>query len=73
MVLGAFEGQPIKPVGYFQTKVVQQGDPSKPTVLRIYVSRCGINLIEQDGQVKLYITINPDQFGREFTRNYQYE
>ena len=63
-VLGAFEGQPIKPVGYFQTEVVRQEDSSQSAMLRIYVSRCGINLIGRDGQVKLHITINPDQFGR---------
>ena len=63
-VLGAFEGQPIKPVGYFQTTVVRQDDPGQSAMLRIYVSRCGINLIGRDGQVKLHITISPDQFGR---------
>ena len=52
-VLGAFEGQPIKPVGYFQTTVVRQDDPSQSAMLKIYVSRRGINLIGRDGQVKL--------------------
>ena len=38
-VLGAFEGQPIKPLGYFQT-LVKREDVSSPTaVLSIYVSR----------------------------------
>ena len=63
-VLGAFEGQPIKPVGYFQTTVVRQDDPSQSAMLKIYVSRHGINLIGRDGQVKLHITVSPDQFGR---------
>jgi len=59
-VLGAFEGQPIKPIGYFQTEVVQQNNPSHSAVVRIYVSRCGINLIGCDGQVKLHIAIKPE-------------
>ena len=37
-VLGAFEGQPIKPLGYFQ-KLVKRADlPSQTTVLSIYMS-----------------------------------
>jgi len=68
-VLGAFEGQPIKPIGYFQTEVVQQDDSRHPAVVRIDVSHCGINLIGHDGQVKLHITINPEQFGRVTATN----
>ena len=28
-VLGAFEGQPIKPIGYFQIEVIRQEDPTQ--------------------------------------------
>jgi len=68
-VLGAFEGQSIKPIGYFQTEVVQQDDPSHSAVVRIYVSRCGINLIGHDSQGKLHITIKPERFGRVTATN----
>ena len=68
-VLGAFEGQPIKPIGYFQTEVARQEDPTQSAMLSIYVSRCGINLIGRDGQAKLHIAINPDQFGRVAVTN----
>ena len=34
-VLGAFEGQPIKPLGYFQTLVKHEDLPSQATVLSI--------------------------------------
>ena len=61
-VLGAFEGQPIKPIGYFQTCVQRTDDPDRCAVLTIYVSRSGINLIGRDGQVKLHITVDPSQF-----------
>ena len=61
-VLGAFEGQPIQPIGYFQTQVQRIDDPGKPTVLTIYVSRRGVNLIGRDDQVKLHITVDPRQF-----------
>ena len=44
--------------------MVRQEDSSQSAMLRIYVSRCGINLIGRDGQVKLHITIKPEQFGR---------
>jgi len=47
-VLGAFEGQPIKPIGYFQTEVVQQDDPSHYAVVGFYVSCCGINMIGRE-------------------------
>ena len=61
-VLGAFEGQPIKPIGYFQTRVQRTDDPDRCAVLTIYVSHSGINLIGRDGQVKLHITVDPSQF-----------
>ena len=61
-VLGAFEGQPIQPMGYFHTQVQQTDEPGKSTMLTIYVSRRGVNLIGQDGQVKLHITVDPRQF-----------
>ena len=50
-VLGAFEGQPIHPIGYFQTTVQRQDDPTISSLLKIYVTQCGINLIGRDGQV----------------------
>ena len=53
-VLGAFEGQPIKPIGHFQTCVQRADDKEQFADLTIYVSHCGINLIGRDGQVKLH-------------------
>ena len=61
-VLGAFEGQPIHPIGYFQTTVQHQDDPTISSLLKIYITQRGINLIGRDGQVKLNITIHPEQF-----------
>ena len=61
-VLGAFEGQPIKPIRYFETQVQRTDDPNWCAVLKIYVSHRGINLIGRDGQVKLHITVDPSQF-----------
>ena len=61
-VLGVFEGQPIKPIGYFQTRIQHTDDPDRCAVLTIYVSHSGINLIGCDGQVKLHITVDPSQF-----------
>ena len=49
-VLGAFEGQPIKPLGYFETLVKCEDLPSQTTVLSIYVSRRGVNIMGRDGQ-----------------------
>ena len=40
-VLGAFEGQLIKPLGYFLTPVSQEDDTSKSTILAIHVSQRG--------------------------------
>ena len=39
-VLGVFEGQPIKPLGYFLTPV-SRDDTSKSTMLAIHVSQRG--------------------------------
>ena len=61
-VLDTFECQPIQPIGYFQTQVQRINDPGKPTVVTIYVSRRGVNLIGRDGQVKLQITADQRQF-----------
>ena len=56
------EGQPIKPIGYFQARVQRTDDKEQFTDLTIYVSHCGINLIGRDGQVKLHILVDPSQF-----------
>ena len=61
-VLGAFEGQPIHPIGYFLTTVQRQDDPTISSLLKIYVTQRGINLTGRDGQVKLNTTIHPEQF-----------
>ena len=62
-VLGAFEGQPIKPPGYFETLVKREDLPSQTTVLSIYVSCRGVNIMGRDGQKQLNIVIDPQQFG----------
>ena len=62
-MLGAFEGQPIKLLGYFQTLVKREDFPSQTTVLSIYVSHRGVNIMGQDGQKQLNIVIDPQQFG----------
>lgn len=62
-VLGAFEGQPIRPVGYFQTLVKHEDLLSQTTVLPIYVSRRGVNIIGKDGQKHLNIVMDPKRFG----------
>ena len=62
-VLGAFEGQPIHPMGYFQTEVLCDGYPQDPVVLQIYVSQNGINILGRDGLTKLNISITPDKYG----------
>ena len=49
-VLGAFEGQPIKPLGYFQTLVKREDLPSQTVMLSIYVSCRGVNIMGKDGQ-----------------------
>ena len=62
-VLGAFEGQPIRPVGYFETKVLRDDTTDHVAVLQIYVSQNGINILGRDGLTKLNITISPEMFG----------
>ena len=54
-VLLQYWGQPIKPIGYFQTCVQRADDKEQFADLTTYVSHCGINLIGCDGQVKLHI------------------
>ena len=62
-VLGAFEGQPIHPIGYFQTEVSCDGYSQDPVVLQIYVSQNGINILGRDGLTKLNISITPEKYG----------
>ena len=61
--LSAFEGQQIKPLGYFQTLVNWEDLPSQSAVMSIFVSWNGINIIGRDGQKQLSIVIDPQQFG----------
>ena len=70
-VLGAFEGQPIKPLGYFLTPVLQEDDTSKSATLPIYVSHRGVNIIGRDGLVQLSICVTPTQFGTTAVVNTQ--
>ena len=62
-VLGAFKGQPIHPMGYFQTEVSCEDQPQDPIILPIYVSHNRINILGCDGLTKLNISISPDKFG----------
>ena len=62
-VLGAFEGQPINPLGYFEAKVVRQDDSTKSAVITIYVPQKGINILGRDDQTKLSVSIDPTKFG----------
>ena len=66
-VLGAFEGQPIHPIGYFITEVSCEENPQKVTDLQIYVSHNGINILGRDGLTKLNNSISLDKFGRVAT------
>ena len=66
-VLGAFEGQPIRPVGYFEAKVSREDTSQRVVILQIYVAQNGINIIGRDGITKLNITLTPDMFGRVAT------
>ena len=66
-VLGAFEGQPIHPLGYFEAKVSREGEVQNVAVLQMYVSQKGINIMGRDGLTKLNITITPEMFGRVAT------
>ena len=60
-VLGAFEGQPIKPLGFFVTPVLREDDNCKSTTLPIHVSQGGVNIIGRDGIVSLNICVTPTQ------------
>ena len=62
-VLGAFEGQAIHPMGYFQTEISCDGYPKDPVMLQIYVSHNGINILGRDGLTKLNISITPEKYG----------
>ena len=62
-VLGAFEGQAIHPMGYFQTEISCDGYPKDPVMLQIYVSHNGINILGRDGLTKLNISITLDKYG----------
>jgi len=62
-VLGAFEGQPIKPLGYFEARAVRLDDSTKSAVIKIYVSKNGINILGRDGLTKLNVSIDPSKFG----------
>ena len=62
-MLGAFEGQPIKPLGYFLTPVLREDDTSKSTILPIHVSQRGVNIIGRDGLFSLNTCVNPTHFG----------
>ena len=66
-MLGAFEGQPIHPVGYFITEVSCEENPQKVTDLQIYASHNGINILGRDGLTKLNNSISLDKFGRVAT------
>ena len=61
-MLGAFEGQPINPLGYFEARVVRQDDSTKSAVIKIYVSQKGINILGHDGHTKLSVSIDPTKF-----------
>ena len=62
-VLGAFEGQAIHPMGYFQTEISCDGYPTNPVMIQIYVSLNGINILVCDRLTKLNISITPDKYG----------
>ena len=70
-VLGAFEGQPIKPLGYFMTPVLREDDNSESTTLPIHVSQRGVNIIGRDGIVSLNICVTPTQFATTAVVNNQ--
>ena len=62
-MLGAFEGQPINPLGYFEAIGVRQDDSTKSAVIKIYVSQNSINILGHDAQTKLSVSIDPTKFG----------
>jgi len=60
-VLGAFEDQLIRPVGYFETKTLWDDATQCSTVLQIYVSQNGLDMHPGSWWlIKLNITINPN-------------
>ena len=61
--MGAFEGQPINPLGYFEARVVRQDDSTKSAVIKMYLSQNGINILGRDGQTKLSVSIDLTKFG----------
>jgi len=61
--LSGFEGQQIKPLGYFQTLVKCEHSPSQSAVMSIFVSWNGVNIIGRDSQKHFNIVIDPQQFG----------
>jgi len=60
-VLGAFDCQSTKPLGYFTTTVVKEDDSSQSANLPIYVSHKGVSILGRDGLAMLNIAINPTQ------------
>jgi len=62
-VLGAFEGQPIKPLGYLEAREVRLDDITKSAVIKIYVSKNSINILRHDSQIKLNVSVDPSKFG----------
>ena len=70
-MLGAFEGQPIKPLGYFMTPVLREDDNSESTTLPIHVSQRVVNIIGRDGIVSLNICVTPTQFAATAVVNNQ--
>ena len=70
-VLGAFEGQPIKPLGYFMIPVLREDDNSESTTLPIHVSLRGVNIIGRDGIVSLNICVTPTQLATTAVVNNQ--
>ena len=60
-MLGAIEGQPIKPLGFFVTPVLREDNNSESTTLPIHVSQGGIHIIGRDGIVSLNICVSPTQ------------
>ena len=61
-MLGAFEGQSINPLGYFEARIVRQDDSTKSAVIKINVSQNAINILGRNGQTKLSVFIEPTKF-----------
>ena len=62
-VLGAFEGQPIKLLGYFQMMAKCEDLPSQTTVLSIYVVTLWCQHNGKRWPKYFNIVIDPQQFG----------